>query len=126
MSLLLAANDLDPLAIAAVIGAVVVLFILLIIVAVFANYFRLWIQSFLTGAGISIFDLIGMTFRKVNKDVIVKTKIMAVQAGAGGSTKYKKNPGGVFTGGRGFPPHHRPPAGRQQGNDTYAFARRCT
>src|SRR5258708_19111637 len=83
MSLLLAANDLDPLAIAAVIGAVVVLFILLIIVAVFANYFRLWIQSFLTGAGISIFDLIGMTFRKVNKDVIVKTKIMAVQAGLG-------------------------------------------
>lgn len=28
-----------------------------------------------------MFDLIGMTFRKVNKDVIVKCKIMAVQAG---------------------------------------------
>jgi uncharacterized protein YqfA (UPF0365 family) len=68
-------------AIVAVVGAVVVLFILLIIVAVFANYFRLWIQSFLTGAGITIWDLIGMTFRKVNKDVIVKSKIMAVQAG---------------------------------------------
>jgi uncharacterized protein YqfA (UPF0365 family) len=66
---------------AAVIVAVIVLFVLLIIVAVFANYFRLWIQSFLTGAGITIFDLIGMTFRKVNKDVIVKSKIMAVQAG---------------------------------------------
>jgi uncharacterized protein YqfA (UPF0365 family) len=65
----------------AVIVAVIVLFVLLIIVAVFANYFRLWIQSFLTGAGITIFDLIGMTFRKVNKDVIVKSKIMAVQAG---------------------------------------------
>ncbi|MDX1948419.1 MAG: flotillin-like protein FloA [Pirellulaceae bacterium] len=65
----------------AVIFAVMVLFVLLIIVAVFANYFRLWIQSFLTGAGISIWDLIGMTFRKVNKDVIVKSKIMAVQAG---------------------------------------------
>lgn len=70
--------------IAAMIGvvvAIIVLFILLIIVAVFANYFRLWIQSFLTGAGITIWDLIGMTFRKVNKDVIVKSKIMAVQAG---------------------------------------------
>ncbi len=65
----------------AIIGAVMVLFILLIIVAVFANYFRLWIQSFLTDAHISIWDLIGMTFRKVNKDVIVKSKIMAVQAG---------------------------------------------
>jgi len=67
--------------IAAVIGAVMLLFVLLVVVAVFANYFRLWIQSFLTGAGISIWDLIGMTFRKVNKDVIVKSKIMAVQAG---------------------------------------------
>ena len=65
----------------AVVVAVIVLFVLLIIVAVFANYFRLWIQSFLTGAGITIWDLIGMTFRKVNKDVIVKSKIMAVQAG---------------------------------------------
>jgi uncharacterized protein YqfA (UPF0365 family) len=80
--LLAAGNDWDQIvAIAAVVGAVVVLFILLIIVAVFANYFRLWIQSFLTGAGITIWDLIGMTFRKVNKDVIVKSKIMAVQAG---------------------------------------------
>jgi uncharacterized protein YqfA (UPF0365 family) len=83
MSPLLAQQrDFDQmLAIAAVIGAVMVLFVLLIIVAVFANYFRLWIQSFLTGAGITIWDLIGMTFRKVNKDVIVKSKIMAVQAG---------------------------------------------
>ena len=72
-------GDLTPMI--AVVVAVIVLFVLLIIVAVFANYFRLWIQSFLTGAGITIFDLIGMTFRKVNKDVIVKSKIMAVQAG---------------------------------------------
>ncbi|HEY2415252.1 MAG TPA: flotillin-like protein FloA [Pirellulaceae bacterium] len=79
---LLAAKDLDNiLMIGSVVLAVVVLFVLLIIVGVFANYFRLWIQSFLTGAGITIWDLIGMTFRKVNKDVIVKSKIMAVQAG---------------------------------------------
>ncbi|MCU0879577.1 MAG: flotillin-like protein FloA [Pirellulaceae bacterium] len=65
----------------AVIVAVFVLFMMLIVFAVFANYFRLWIQSFLTGAKITIWDLIGMTFRKVNKDVIVKSKIMAVQAG---------------------------------------------
>src|SRR5256885_16204422 len=82
MPRLLAANEtLDPFVLITVVGAVAVLFVLLIIVAVFANYFRLWIQSFLTGAGITIWDLIGMTFRKVNKDVIVKSKIMAVQAG---------------------------------------------
>jgi uncharacterized protein YqfA (UPF0365 family) len=80
-SLLAANNEIDILPLAAVVGAVIVLFVMLIIVAVFANYFRLWIQSFLTGAGITIWDLIGMTFRKVNKDVIVKSKIMAVQAG---------------------------------------------
>jgi uncharacterized protein YqfA (UPF0365 family) len=74
-------NFSDLLGIAIVVGAVLILLVLLIIIAVFANYFRLWIQSFLTGAGITIWDLIGMTFRKVNKDLIVKSKIMAVQAG---------------------------------------------
>ena len=29
-----------------------------------ASYFRLWIQSFLTNAGISILDLMGMTYLK--------------------------------------------------------------
>ena len=50
---------------------------------VFATYFRLWIQSVLTGAGITILDLLGMTFRNVRPGVIVQTKIMAVQAGLG-------------------------------------------
>jgi uncharacterized protein YqfA (UPF0365 family) len=60
---------------------VIGLFIGVIILAVFARYFRLWIQSKTTGAGISIFDLLGMTFRKVNPAAIVRSKIMAVQAG---------------------------------------------
>ena len=49
--------------------------------AIFARYFRLWIQSVTTGAGIGIFDLLRMTFRKVNPTVIMRSKIMAVQAG---------------------------------------------
>src|SRR5262245_27867722 len=82
MFLLLAKNELDQiLAYGMIALAVFVLFVMFAIIGVFANYFRLWIQSFLTGAGITIWDLIGMTFRKVNKDVIVKSKIMAVQAG---------------------------------------------
>lgn len=63
----------------------VVLFIALIValafVAIFARYFRLWIQSVTTGAGIGILDLLRMTFRKVNPTVITRSKIMAVQAG---------------------------------------------
>ena len=53
----------------------------LIMFAIIARYFRLWIQSVTTGAGISIWDLLGMTFRKVNPAVITRSKIMAVQAG---------------------------------------------
>jgi len=59
------------------------LFFLLVALAIFTRYFRLWIQSKTTGAGIGIFDLLGMTFRKVNPTVIVRSKIMAVQAGIG-------------------------------------------
>lgn len=58
----------------------------LVLFAIFARYFRLWIQSVMTGAGISIADLWGMTFRKVNPAVIVRSKIMAVQAGLDEST----------------------------------------
>jgi uncharacterized protein YqfA (UPF0365 family) len=58
----------------------------LVALVVFARYFRLWIQSVTTGAGIGIFDLLGMTFRKVNPAVIVRSKIMAVQAGLGDDT----------------------------------------
>lgn len=62
----------------AVFLAIIVFFIGL---AIFTKYFRLWIQSKTTGAGIGIFDLLGMTFRRVRPDVIVRAKIMAVQAG---------------------------------------------
>ncbi|WP_197443407.1 flotillin-like protein FloA [Lignipirellula cremea] len=53
----------------------------LIVLGVIASYFRLWVRSYLTGAGIGIFDLIGMSFRKVRASQIVQSKIMAVQAG---------------------------------------------
>jgi uncharacterized protein YqfA (UPF0365 family) len=60
------------------IGALIVV---LVFFAIFARYFRLWIQSVTTGAGIGILDLLRMTFRKVNPTVITRSKIMAVQAG---------------------------------------------
>ncbi len=55
----------------------------LIFLAVFTKYFRLWIQAYLTKAGITIWDLIGMSLRKVNATVITRSKIMVVQAGLG-------------------------------------------
>lgn len=64
-----------------VIGSIIALVVVLGVIAVIARYFRLWIQSVTTGAGIGIFDLLRMTFRKVNPTVIVRSKIMAIQAG---------------------------------------------
>jgi uncharacterized protein YqfA (UPF0365 family) len=65
------------------VAAFLILLSMLVVVLVFAQYFRWWIQSFLTGADITFADLIGMTFRKVNIGTVVKAKIMAVQAGLG-------------------------------------------
>jgi len=64
-----------------IIGAVAVMIAAIVFFAVFARFARLWIQSATTGAGIGIFDLIRMSFRKVNPTVMVRSKIMAVQAG---------------------------------------------
>lgn len=63
--------------VAAVIGVIIAVAVL----AIVGRFFRLYIQSVTTGAGIGIFDLVRMTFRKVNPTVIVRSKIMATQAG---------------------------------------------
>src|SRR6056297_3112463 len=62
-------------------GALVLFAVFLVIFFVFANYFGLWIQSLLTGSNIGFSNLIAMTFRKVNTRAIVRSKIMATQAG---------------------------------------------
>ncbi|MDA1017700.1 MAG: flotillin-like FloA family protein, partial [Planctomycetota bacterium] len=56
-------------------------FLLLIFLFVFAKYFKLWLQAFTSKANISPFTLVFMSLRKVNPNVIVDTRIMAVQAG---------------------------------------------
>ncbi|MBW3597247.1 MAG: flotillin-like protein FloA [Planctomycetes bacterium] len=55
----------------------------LILLIVFARYVRLIVQSFFTGAGITLWDFVGMTFRHVKPETILRAKIMAVQAGLG-------------------------------------------
>src|SRR5262245_21117005 len=59
---------------------------ILLILAVFLfiillNFFQLWFQAYLTNARVGIFDLIGMKFRKVDYQMIVRQKIALVQAG---------------------------------------------
>ncbi len=48
---------------------------------VFARYLRLIVQSIFTGAGITLWDFVGMTFRRVKPEMILQAKIVAVQAG---------------------------------------------
>ncbi len=69
-----------------IVGLVALLIFAVIVLVVFARFFSLWIQSISTRAGIGILDLIGMKFRRVNPEVIVRAKIMAVQAGLGDET----------------------------------------
>ncbi len=64
----------------------VVLIFMLVMLTVFARFFRLWIQALSSRANIGILDLLAMTFRKVNPSIIVQSKIMAVQAGLGDDT----------------------------------------
>jgi uncharacterized protein YqfA (UPF0365 family) len=69
-----------------VVVAVAVL-LLLIFAVVFFSFMRLWIRAFLTGASISIWDLIGMKLRGVDYAMVVQQKIALVQAGAKVGTK---------------------------------------
>src|SRR5947207_11481832 len=54
---------------------------------VFFSFVRLWIQCLLTGARISILDLIGMKLRNVDYGMIVRQKIALIQAGVKVSTQ---------------------------------------
>jgi len=55
--------------------------LLVVIVIVVANYGGRWFQAYMSSAEVSIFSLIGMSFRQVSSRVIVNTKVMAAQAG---------------------------------------------
>jgi uncharacterized protein YqfA (UPF0365 family) len=61
--------------------SLVVIVGLVVFLGILARYFSLWIQCIFTGAGINIWQLVMMSIRKVNPAVIVRCKIMAVQAG---------------------------------------------
>jgi uncharacterized protein YqfA (UPF0365 family) len=53
---------------------VVGVILLLIVFGFLARYLRLWLQSYASSAGIGLFDLVAMSFKKVNPAVIVRSK----------------------------------------------------
>ena len=66
--------------------AVGVLLLFVILILVF-KYFALWIRCITSGAGIGFVDLIAMSLRKINAQIIVQAKIAAVQAGINLATR---------------------------------------
>jgi len=66
----------------AVVGIVLVLFA--VVVAIIAMvYGNIWFRAYMSNASVSMYSLIGMSFRQVNASLIVQAKVMAVQAGIG-------------------------------------------
>jgi len=59
------------------VGSILV-FVLMI---AFAMYGKLWFQAYMSSADVSMLSLIGMAFRQVRSDVVVRAKVMAAQAG---------------------------------------------
>jgi uncharacterized protein YqfA (UPF0365 family) len=56
-------------------------FFLLVSFVLLAKYFNLWIQAKFSEAKVTLIELVGMSLRKVNPNIIVRSKIMAIQAG---------------------------------------------
>lgn len=79
-SLLIVAQD-NTKAVVMIVTALAIIVGILGVFAILANFFWLWAQSFTTQAGIGFLDLIWMRFRRVDARTIVRSKIMAVQAG---------------------------------------------
>ena len=65
------------------IGIALVVMALFVLIIVLANYGRIWFQAYVSNAEVSMFSLVGMTFRQVPPRIIVDAQIMAIQAGVG-------------------------------------------
>ena len=65
-----------------VIGIVIViLIVLLVFFAIILQFMGLYVRAYVSGARVSLFELIGMRLRKVNSTVIVNSRIQASRAG---------------------------------------------
>ena len=60
-------------------GGLLLLFVVLVLVLL--KFINLWVQAYMSGTKIGLFQLVGMSLRKVNPTVIVRSAISATQAG---------------------------------------------
>ena len=71
----------DTLYLLGMVGLGILALLGLIILVVISQYLQLWLQAFLSGARVSLLDLIMMRLRKVPPSAIVLNRIMAKKAG---------------------------------------------
>ncbi|MFZ4721949.1 MAG: flotillin-like protein FloA [Phycisphaerales bacterium] len=71
----------DALTVLGMVGLGVIALIGLILLIMISQYLQLWLQAFLSGARVSLLDLIMMRLRKVPPSVIVLNRITAKKAG---------------------------------------------
>jgi len=68
-------------------GVLVVLIVIALIpLAVFLYFFKLWVRAIMSGARVSLFNLVGMKLRRVPPNLIVDARIRLVKAGISLST----------------------------------------
>ncbi len=60
---------------------VLVILVVIVFLLLFLKFFRLWLQAKLSRADVKFSELIGMWLRKVDTMVIVRSKIIGIQAG---------------------------------------------
>lgn len=77
------AADNDARAVLMIVFALIIIMVIILLFAMVAKFFWLWIQAVTTRARIGFWDLFGMWLRRVDPRTIVRSKIMAVQAGLG-------------------------------------------
>ncbi len=63
-----------------IVGVIAAVVILVVVLIVF-QFFGLWLQAYMSNAGVAIGELIGMRLRKVHLSTIVHSKIQLVKAG---------------------------------------------
>ena len=61
--------------------AIVAGIVMLVMLLVIGQFFRLWLQAYMSNADVSFFELIGMRLRKVDATTIVYAKIQLVKSG---------------------------------------------
>ncbi len=62
-------------------AALLAVVVVIIVLVVMVNYGKLWFQAYMSSSSVSLWNLIGMSLRRVDARVIVQAKIMAMQSG---------------------------------------------